>query len=383
MSRAYTVCKCGSWVFTDRIGAGKLEYCRACGKKWPGIQKPSNPERIWRSQHAGQPTGPRQEGKIHRALHSLWEKFTPEVQQGLVAAGWKPKAEPKHEAPPGLPRVGAGGHLGKGKGKGKQTELAEHDSAHQALWESASSEQRAWLHQLGFQSPHPSEPSDLKTLIKAHMDQLPETLQQAIASLEPPEPVPSATQQVEPSDLKTLIKAHMDQLPETLQQAIASLEPPEPVPSATQQVLSATKKFKASTNELRQLIHKSAALQVKIDRAKAAYADLLDQMKTVQTELADKDQTPKGTRVQGLARKGSSPLALTQCGIILSSEQQALLEGSMEVDPAPLVAPKLNTTAEEGTESAAQPQGAQPPADWPDGQREGKHRSRSRGRAQG
>ena len=248
MSRAYTVCKCGSWVFTDRIGAGKLEYCRACGKKWPGIQKPSNPERIWRSQHAGQPTGPRQEGKIHRALHSLWEKFTPEVQQGLVAAGWKPKAEPKHEAPPGLPRVGAGGHLGKGKGKGKQTELAEHDSAHQALWESASSEQRAWLHQLGFQSPHPSEPSDLKTLIKAHMDQL----------------------------------------PETLQQAIASLEPPEPVPSATQQVLSATKKFKASTNELRQLIHKSAALPVKIDRAKATYADLLDQMKTVQTELADK-----------------------------------------------------------------------------------------------
>ena len=358
MSRPYTVCTtktCDSWIYTDRIAKMQQPCCAKCGKQWPGIQKTRNPERIWRSQQAGRPTGPRQEGKIHRALHSLWEKFTPEVQQGLVAAGWKPKSEPNLEAPPGLPKAGPVGHLGKGKGKGKLTDLIEHGPAHQALWASASQEQRALLLQLGFQSPHSSEPSDLKTLIKAHMDQL----------------------------------------PESLKQAIASLEPPEPAPTVTEQVLSATKKFKASTNDLRQLIQKSAALQVKIDRAKAAYAELLEQMKTVQADLSEKQlevtalqkdlesKIQTGTEGQSLPGKDAVLLALTQCGITLSSEQQALLEGNMQVDPAPPVASQSHAMAEEEMLSAELPQGAQPPADWPDGQRETKHRSRSRGRAQG
>ena len=254
-----------------------------------------------------------------------------------------------------MPKAGPVGHLGKGKGKGKLTDLIEHGPAHQALWASASQEQRALLLQLGFQSPHSSEPSDLKTLIKAHMDQL----------------------------------------PESLKQAIASLEPPEPAPTVTEQVLSATKKFKASTNDLRQLIQKSAALQVKIDRAKAAYAELLEQMKTVQADLSEKQlevtalqkdlesKIQPGAEEQSLPGKDAVLLALTQCGITLSSEQQALLEGNMQVDPEPPVASQSHAMAEEEMLSAELPQGAQPPADWPDGQRETKHRSRSRGRAQG
>ena len=357
MSRPYVFCtKCqGSWLFADRLSSQPT--CRLCGGRWSSHKdQPSpKPDRVWKSQRAVQQTGPKQDGKIHKALHSLWDKFTPEVQQGLIAAGWKPKSEPNLEAPPGLPKVGSGGHLGKGKGKGKLNDLIEHGPAHQALWESASQEQRALLQQLGFQSPHSSEPSDLKTLIKAHMDQL----------------------------------------PEPLKQAIASLEPPEPTPTVTQQVLSATKKFKPSTNELRQLIQKSAGLQVKIDRAKAAYAELLEQMKTVQAELSDKQlevtalqkdlesKIQPGTEVQSLPGKDAVLLALTQCGITLSSEQQALLEGNMQVDPAPPVASQTHAMAEEEMLSAELPQGAQPPSDWPDGLRETKHRSRSRGRAQG
>ena len=298
-----------------------------------------------------QPTGPRQEGKIHKALHSLWDKFTPEVQQGLVAAGWKPQSGSPVESPPGLPRVAAGGHLGRGKGKGKQFDPSEQESAHQALWDSASQEQRLWLNRLGLQDPCPAEPSDLKTLVKAHMDQL----------------------------------------PESLQQAIASLDPPAPEPTATQQVLNATKKFKSSTNELRQLIQKSAALQVRIDRAKAAYAELLDSMKSVQADLSEKQlevtklqkdlesKIQSGAELPILPGKDAVLLALTQCGITLSSEQQALLEGSMEVD-------QVSASVQQG----AAPQPAAPPSDWPDGTRETpegakdtKHRSRSRGRAQG
>ena len=178
----------------------------------------------------------------------------------------------------------------------------------------------------------------------------------------------------EPSDLKTLIKAHMDQLPESLKQAIASLEPPEPAPTVTEQVLSATKKFKASTNDLRQLIQKSAALQVKIDRAKAAYAELLEQMKTVQADLSEKQlevtalqkdlesKIQPGAEEQSLPGKDAVLLALTQCGITLSSEQQALLEGNMQVDPEPPVASQSHAMAEEEMLSAELPQGAQPPA---------------------
>ena len=358
-SRAYTVCKCGSWVFTDRIGEGKLEFCRSCGQRWPGIPKAPRraelPEaRVWKQGALArrvQPTGPRQEGKIHKALHSLWDKFSPEVQQGLVAAGWRPQSGSTVESPPGLPRVAAGGHLGKGKGKGKQIDPSEQESAHQALWDSASQEQRLWLNRLGLQDPSPAEPSDLKTLVKAHMDQL----------------------------------------PESLQQAIASLDPPAPEPTATQQVLNATKKFKSSTNELRQLVQKSAALQVRIDRAKAAYAELLDNMKSVQADLSEKQlevtklqkdlesKIQSGAAMPSLPGKDAVLLALTQCGITLSSEQQALLEGSMEVD-------QVSASGQQG----AAPQPAAPPSDWPDGTREApegardtKHRSRSRGRAQG
>ena len=357
MSRPYVFCtKCqGSWLFADRLSAQPT--CRLCGGRWSAHKDQLSPktDRVWKSQRSVRQTIPKQEGKIHKALHSLWDKFTPEVQQGLVAAGWKPKSEPNLEAPPGLPKAGPVGHLGKGKGKGKLTDLIEHGPAHQALWASASQEQRALLLQLGFQSPHSSEPSDLKTLIKAHMDQL----------------------------------------PESLKQAIASLEPPEPAPTVTQQVLSATKKFKASTNDLRQLIQKSAALQVKIDRAKAAYAELLEQMKTVQADLSEKQlevtalqkdlesKIQPGAEEQSLPGKDAVLLALTQCGITLSSEQQALLEGNMQVDPEPPVASQSHAMAEEEMLSAELPQGAQPPADWPDGQRETKHRSRSRGRAQG
>ncbi|CAE7692335.1 unnamed protein product [Symbiodinium sp. CCMP2592] len=67
---------------------------------------------------------------------------------------------------------------------------------------------------------------------------------------------------------------------------------------------------------------------VKIDRAKSAYADLLDQMKSVQEELTDK-QNEVAALQKAVLR------ALQQCGINLSSEQQALLDcNAMEVEEA-------------------------------------------------
>ncbi|CAE7263410.1 unnamed protein product [Symbiodinium sp. CCMP2592] len=358
-NRAYTVCaKCGAWVWSDRIGADKLECCKACGQRWPGVKR-GPAARVWkdRAVEAARPqrSQPRSPGpKIHKALLSLWDKFSPEVQQGLVAAGWKPKEESKPEPPPGLPFTGFLGSMGKGKGKGKHPEMKDSGAATQALWASASPEQKSLLQQLGFQDPNHAEPADLKSLVKAHMDQL----------------------------------------PDSLKKAIESLEPRAPEPTATELMLSATKKFKSSSSELRQLIQKSAGLQIKIDRAKAVYADLLDQMKNVQTELSDKQsevtqlQKDLEAKVQSGAESPSVPdkatvlLALTQCGITLSSEQQALLEGSMDIDTeqAPAEATRLSISVEGPPASNSQPQGIQQPVQ--DGTRE-KPRSRSRGRTQG
>ena len=114
-------------------------------------------------------------------------------------------------------------------------------------------------------------------------------------------------------------------------------------------------------------------------------------MKSVQADLSEKQlevtklqkdlesKIQSGAELPILPGKDAVLLALTQCGITLSSEQQALLEGSMEVD-------QVSASGQQG----AAPPPAAPPSDWPDGTRETpegakdtKHRSRSRGRAQG
>jgi len=99
------VCKCGSWVYSDRIGPGKLEACRACGKKWPGVPKqraePEPPSRVWKpggfTARMRQPRR-KDEGAVSKALLSLWAKFSPEVQKELTEAGFTgPEPQPKED----------------------------------------------------------------------------------------------------------------------------------------------------------------------------------------------------------------------------------------------------------------------------------------------
>ena len=235
-SRAYTVCKCGSWVFTDRIGEGKLEFCRSCGKRWPGITPkpradPGPQARIWKPafrKPRGRVADQSPEGPVQRALHSLWDKMSPELKQELTAAGVKPSP------PPGLTAV---------KGPKVNDEQAE---AAKTLWESASEAQKKLLRQVGVMEPVVSAPTDLAALCKKHQEALPPSIQKALAELDPP------------------------------------------APTQTQQIENATKRFKQSTTELRQMIQQTASLQLKIDRAKAAYQELLEKMKVCQSELQSK-----------------------------------------------------------------------------------------------
>ena len=346
-SRAYTVCKCGSWVFTDRIGEGKLEFCRSCGKRWPGITPkpradPGPQARIWKPafrKPRGRVADQSPEGPVQRALHSLWDKMSPELKQELTAAGVKPSP------PPGLTAV---------KGPKVNDEQAE---AAKTLWESASEAQKKLLRQVGVAEPVVSAPTDLAALCKKHQEALPPSIQKALAELDPP------------------------------------------APTQTQQIENATKRFKQSTTELRQMIQQTASLQLKIDRAKAAYQELLEKMKVCQSELQSKQAEVTAMQSElestiradagGLTDPKSDPFeglleTLAKAGIALTQEQTALYEEArrgqpggaqqeMEVDAKDQDGP---LQVQDGPQAPNHP-AAQKPLNQEEA---GKPRSRSRGR---
>ena len=346
-SRAYTVCKCGSWVFTDRIGEGKLEFCRSCGKRWPGITlqprvDPGPQARIWKPafrKPRGRVADQSPEGPVQRALHSLWDKMSPELKQELTAAGVKPSP------PPGLTAV---------RGPKVNDEQAE---AAKNLWESASEAQKKLLRQVGVMEPVVSAPTDLAALCKKHQEALPPSIQKALAELDPP------------------------------------------APTQTQQIENATKRFKQSTTELRQMIQQTASLQLKIDRAKAAYQELLEKMKVCQSELQSKqaEVTAMQSELESTIRADAGGLTdpkpdpfeglletLAKAGIALTQEQTALYEEARRGQPGG-AQQEMEVEAKDQDGPLQVQDGPQAPnhpaAQKPSNQGEaGKPRSRSRGR---
>ncbi|CAE7728585.1 unnamed protein product, partial [Symbiodinium sp. CCMP2592] len=110
--RSYSVCSCGAWIWTDRIGAQR-PCCQQCGKAWPkslwtkparkAPEEDTEVQRTWRpgglatrQKQKGQ-RGINQDGTVHRALQSLWEKLAPDVQKELASAGVKPPEPPKED----------------------------------------------------------------------------------------------------------------------------------------------------------------------------------------------------------------------------------------------------------------------------------------------
>ena len=350
MSRQYTVCTsktCDSWIWTDRIAKLPHPCCAKCGKAWrqpkntpqPASRETETPQRVWRNAQPGPVRKPRfaQKGTVAKALHTLWEKMSPDVQEALRQAGFQHQEKDAVEPPPGL---------AKGP-KGFPCDVE--------LWQSATPQQKLLLEQMGIGEPPAERP-----------------------------------------DLKTLIKTHMDQLPEALRKAVVDLDPPEPEPSATRQVEETTKRFKLATTELRLLIQKSAGLQVRIDKAKSLYGELLDQMKQLQADLKEKQDSVallQKELEQKVQKDFDSPklpcafevlLALRTAGIQLSPEQEAKLTGQaledMEVDQnnqqAPVGAGQALQSEQPVDDKAFQ-------KDRPAGPQTDKNkaRSRSRGRA--
>ena len=111
-------------------------------------------------------------------------------------------------------------------------------------------------------------------VVQENWDKIPEGLRTQFEALgvPPAEPPP-------PPDLPSLIKEHLQSLPQDLKAAVEKIvEPVKPEPTLTT-------KLKQSVGTLRQLSDRKSAIQAKADAVKAQYTSLLQELKEVQSKI--------------------------------------------------------------------------------------------------
>ena len=264
-NRPYFVCKhCkDSWIYCHKAETEKV--CSKCGATWPKFKKP-NPmptgDNARERKEWTQPRrAPKKQSVAQRALRTVWEHLPAQVKDTIENAGWSP---PEPPAPPGLAPASSStvrsqpgsGRGGKGKGKGQPTASQnltsepsdEMQETLRALYATAGEDQKELLQKLGFEAPQ--------------------------------EPTP---------DLTELLKKHIAQLPPAVREAVEE-PPPEPL-SAQEQLTDTSRKYKEATTELRLLITRKSALQLKLDRHKKAYNDMLRDMQALDATLKAKQDT--------------------------------------------------------------------------------------------
>ena len=369
MTRAYHVCKkCGpsSWIFQDRVGANP--FCQKCGCQWPKQQTPKHsavsgaewanrgdPNRVWKNK------GPKRAGNApvgaaQRALVSVWDALPGPAKQAIEQAGWQPRPL---ESPPGLGGKGnqsaaevcraPKGGAGKGRGAVKAAESGNdegHAEAVKSLFASASEEQRGLLTQLGLQEPAEAPP-DLAALCKQHINSL-------------------------PPDIRKLV----DETPEK--------------PQTAQELMSEkSKKFKLATADLRDLIFKKSALQLRLNKHKELYTAMLEDMKSINEKLEDKQKAVSSLQIelQASVDVAQVPEALPEATEVLAKQIEA-----MEVEQLDECRQRLFEVVDEAVKrrrteppASTNPQPSPNPAGRGAGQHAaedtGENRSRSRGRS--
>ncbi|CAE7356130.1 GIP [Symbiodinium sp. CCMP2592] len=243
--------------------------------------------RVWRSPAAAQqpepktPRPPRQ-NQAQRALTTIWESLPEHARQQIEEAGWRPKIP---QPPPGLFRQTKGG-AGKGKGAVGTAEVrdeAAQAEAARSLFASVSEEQRELLCKLGIQEP-----------------------------------------EVQPPDLASLCKQHIRALPADIQKLLE--DPPERPPTPQEVMSETSKKFKIATAELRDLIFRKAALQVRLDKHKELYSNMLSDMKSINESLEERQKlvaTLQG-ELQSSVAGAPAPEALPEATEALAKQVEAM-----------------------------------------------------------
>ena len=269
-------------------GAGKT---RQWELEWPALPNASQ-QRNWVSQSA------KPAKKVYGALNQVWNFIPEDAQQAIASAGFRVQldsnaAGPGNSKGNGKPSQGAKGEKGPGKGKGyppaKELAPAQVEIA-KGLFESATEEQKDVLKLMGVEQPA--------------------------------QPTP---------DLTELCRQHIDALPESIKMLLEKQTEPEKAPTVTE----TSRKFKVAAADLRELILKKSTLQLKINKTKTTYTDLLTEMQQLQEVLSKQQQevTALQQELQDRVQAEQPPpgpsllQTLQDLGVQISDEQAAKLAG--------------------------------------------------------
>ena len=260
VNRPYVICKhcTGQWIYQDRIH--KWPECKACGRTW-GV--PAKPQR---HSPPGKPKGghdnPKSRwGKAGGLVRKLWDQFPMDVQTAFLAAGWQSDVI---DPPPGLSPESQGSQ------GTSQTVCQDQEAVHQ-LWENADPMQRALLSRAGLEPP--KEPQ---------------------------------------KGLEELCRQYAADLPPAVRAALTSpVEPPKPSPK--DELYQKLSTYTTAMQGLKTLIQKKAALQLRIDKTKATYTSLLEDMKDMCHKVDDQNAKVEDLQ-KGLQHQVPTPIDLQEPG---------------------------------------------------------------------
>ena len=271
---------CGSaW---GRAAASTSESEEAQAWTWPA--KPAKSRQFRQAQRAAEHRAAGQVTKpVFRALHKVWSTLPMEAKEAISKAGFEAKPNP----PPGLPA--AGGQTQGGVAKGRVAFVSEgggdqsQAEAVKSLFASASEAQRELLTQPGFTAP--AEP---------------------------------------PLDLAALCKQHISSLPEDIRKLVE--EPPEKPPTPQEVMSEKSKQFKVAAADLRDLIFKKSALQLRLNKHKEQYTSMLEDMQGINEKLdvRQKEVTSLQVELQSSVDATPGPEALPDATETLVKQVEAM-----------------------------------------------------------
>ena len=219
--RCSTITRCRAFA----AAASTSESEEAQAWTWPA--KPAKSRQFRQAQRAAEHRAAGQVTKpVFRALHKVWSTLPMEAKEAISKAGFEAKPNP----PPGLPA--AGGQTQGGVAKGRVAFVSEGGG------DKSQAEAVKSLFCLGFRG----------TARASH----------SAGILQPPvEP---------PLDLAALCKQHISSLPEDIRKLVE--EPPEKPPAPQEVMSEKSKQFKVAAADLRDLIFKKSALQLRLNKHK-------------------------------------------------------------------------------------------------------------------
>ena len=128
----------------------------------------------------------------------------------------------------------------------------------------------------------------------------------------------------QPPDLAALCKQHISSLPEDIRKLVE--EPPEKPPTPQEVMSEKSRQFKVATADLRDLIFKKSALQLRLNKHKDQYTSMLEDMQGINEKLdaRQKEVSSLQLELQSSVNGAPAPEALPDAAEALVKQVEAM-----------------------------------------------------------